>query len=177
MAAVSKLVRDALSARLKAAWAAKLDTAASGYEISASDLQQLMEIDWTGARAQFFQGQIGVESLENTSAIRYPLVILFAESSSHDGNEKFRTYSGSVTMALEFHYSWRKSAALPTFDEVMDLIEETVIAVFHQQSWVGAMGSGLSYRGEMTTQRGPVQEGAENWLQSLGFRLTFGVDV
>lgn len=177
MASVSKLVRDEVAARLLAAWRTKLTTIASTYDTTDRELQDLLDIDWTGNRPQFFQGQVGVESLENTSTVKYPLVILYAESATHDGTEKFRTFSGSAAMNLEFHYTWGKSKALPKFDELMDLIEETVVLVFHDRTWVGALSAGLSYRGEITFTRGPVTEGAENWLQTLGARIVFGVDV
>ena len=176
--AVSKLVRDAVYARLAAAWATKLAAVAPGYTgVPASDKQHLNDIAWDGSKKQVFQGQLNVDSLEATSPITYPLVILFTSDIAHDGEEKFVTFSGSCSVNIEFHYTWRKVAALPNFDEFMDLIEETAVAVFHDKAWVGALSAGLSYRGQMSSQRGQVQESGQNWVQAIAFRMTFGVDV
>jgi hypothetical protein len=178
VASVSKLVRDAVYARLTAAWATNLAGIVAEYTgVPATDKTKLSAIAWDGSKKQVFQGQLNVDSLESTSPITYPLVILFTSDITHDGAEKFVTFSGSVALTVEFHYTWRKSAALPNFDEFMDLIEETLIAVFHDRNWVGALSAGLSYSGQMTAQRGQVQENGENWVQAVSFRLIFGVDV
>ena len=178
MASISKLVRDAVYSRLTSAWAAKLAGIVASYTgVSAADKAKLAAIDWTGAKKQVYQGQVNVDQLEATSPILWPLVILFTSDIAHDGEELFITFSGSVVMNIELHYTWKKSAALPNFDEFMDLIEETVIAVFHDKSWIGALSS-ITYKGQMTAQRGQVQDTVgENWAQAISFRLIFGVDV
>ena len=177
MAAVSKLVRDTVYARLTAAWATKLAAVESSYTgVPASDKTKLAAIAWDGSKKQVFQGQLNVDQVEATSSPTYPLVILFCSDAVNDGSEKFVTFSGSVALNLEFHYTWRKSSALPNFDEFMDLIEETAVAVLHDKNWLGAL-SAMTYSGQMSAQRGPVQESDENWAQAISFRLTYGVDV
>ncbi len=181
MAAISKLVRDAASARLAAAWATKLTAIAPAYTgVKATDVASLNGIDWTGVKKQFFQGQLNVDELEATTAIganTYPLVIMFASDAVADGIEKFITFSGSVDLHLEFHYTWRKVGALPNFDEFLDLIEETAIAVFHDKNWLGALPAGMTYGCQVSVQRGPVLVWGENWAQAISFRFKFGVDV
>jgi hypothetical protein len=177
VACPSKLVRDTVYARLQAAWATKLAGIVASYTgVSATDKAKLAAIAWDGSKKQVFQGQVNVDQLEATSAPTYPLVILFISDITHDGQELFITFSGSAVANLEFHFTWRKSAALPNFDEFMDLIEETTIGVFHDKTWLGALSS-MTYSGQMTAQRGAVQENGENWVQAISFRLIFGVDV
>jgi len=178
MAQVSKRVRDVVRARLAAAWATKLNLTKAGYSLAAAELAKLAGIDWTGAqRKQFFQGQIDPNALDDTTATTYPLVILFTSEASHDGTEKFRSFSGSVLAHLEFIWTWRQGNALPNFDEVGDLIEDTLLEVFHDRAWVGAIGNGVVYNGEFAFSRGPVTQAGEHWRQACAARLRFGVDV
>jgi hypothetical protein len=176
---ISKIARDAVLGRFRRAWLSKLNAALPDYpEVSDTDKSQLQAIDWGGSsRKQVFRGQINVDSLENSSAISWPLVIVYSSDLNHDGVEKFVTFSGSSVVNLEFHFTWLKGAALPNFDETMDLIEDSVIRVLHDKAWVGALDSGLSYRGEISSQRGQVQDGGKHWVQAVSFRATFGVDI
>lgn len=178
MASISKLVRDTVYSRLTAAWATKLAGIVASYTgVPADDKARLATIAWDGSKKQVFQGQVNVDQLEATSTPTYPLVILFTSDIAHDGEEKFVTFSGSVVLNLEFHYTWSSSKSLPNFDEFMDLIEETTVAVFHDKAWLGALVAGVTYKGQMSAQRGALLESGKNWVQAISFRLIFGVDV
>jgi hypothetical protein len=175
---LSRLARNAVKARFAAAWESKLDAIVATFgDVSAADKARLAQIDWTASSKQVFMGQVSIEAIENTTAKKWPVVILFAAELNHDGLEKFANFSGSSVVNLEFHFSWIKSAALPNFDETMDLIEEAVLGVMHDKSWLGALDDGLTYTGQMSATRGAVQESGENWTQAISFRFTFGIDV
>jgi hypothetical protein len=177
MAQISKRVRECVMDRLRTGWLLKLNEVANDYAVSATDLDRLRSIDWQGNRKQVFQGQIDPDSIANSTTVVYPIVRVFTGGSVHDGTEKFQLFSGTVPIDIEFIFSWRDAAALPNFEETADLVEGTMVALFHNRLWIGITSNGVVYNGEFTHSRGAIVEAAEHWQQTLGFRLVFGVDV
>ncbi|MCC6591605.1 MAG: hypothetical protein IT168_33270 [Bryobacterales bacterium] len=128
-------------------------------------------------KRQFFQGQIDPDALDGSTATSYPLVILYTTEATNDGVEKFRKFSGSVEAHLWFIWTWRQGNAIPNFEEIGDLTEDTLVEVFHSRAWLGSIGNGVVYNGEFSCSRGPVTAAGEHWRQAIQARLRFGVDV
>lgn len=177
MATIGKRVRSVALARLAAAWVSKLTAAAGSYGLPAKDLDRLTGIDWAQSRTQVFCGDIDVEDLDESVSFTEPAVALFCPSSNFEGNTKFMEFSGSVELVIRFFYEWSDVGPLGNFEDVPDLIEETVYKVFHDPVWCSAPGAGLSYRGEASVNKGPVQRAGENWRRVIEARLRFGLDV
>lgn len=177
MARIGKRVRDVTRARLISAWASKWATIASDYTLTAAEAAKISGIDWTGARAQVFQGDLDPEDLDETTTVFEPAVSFFTDSAENDGLEKFRLFSGSTTLVIRIFWEWVEGNAKPDFEEVPDAIQDLLVAVFHDQLWLGAIGAGVTYTGQGSFGKGPVVRAGENWRREIVARLRFGVDV
>jgi hypothetical protein len=182
MASVFKLVREQMVSRLIAGWETKLAARRADYDINAADIDKLATIDWQQshkAKQLIIGGPLDWDELQQTSALKYPAVQVYAYQGQDDGESKFQKFSGNVTGCVEFAWTWRQSNALPNFEEVPDLIQDVLIELFRDQAWLGALGqSGLTHNaGSLTLAFGPIQEAASNWRQIITLTMRFGVDV
>lgn len=177
MARIGKRVRDVARARLVAAWASTWAAIEGDYTLTPAEAGKVSGIDWTGARAQVFQGDVDIGDLDETTTLFEPAVTFFTDSAEHDGQEKFRLFSGSTTLVIRIFWEWAEGNAKPDFEEVPDAIQDLLVAVFHSQSWLGAIGAGVTYTGQASFGKGPVVRAGENWRREIVARMRFGVDV
>jgi hypothetical protein len=166
MPQISKVVRDAVRDRMAERFGAALTDVATLYGVTP------FSIDWSPATSRnFFQGNLHPDDLERTSLSAYPLVFLYTERSANRNDVKYSTFAGEVTIALDFHLSWRRAGALRDFESLVDAVEDATFETLNGLDWVP--GFGLVHNGDLAAERSPIETAAEDWRQTIHFRLTF----
>lgn len=180
MPKLSRYVRSEFRTLLSAAWSTTVLARAVDYpEIAPADVTALASIDWpaVGPARQVVEGQIDIGDLERTSSMVYPTVVYYARSLRGTDAERYRYMSGDVAITAEFEWSWPQSRALPSFEGIHDLLEDVVVTILHDPAWLGNMSPGMSYRGDLTYDRGPVTTDGRNWRQAGVLQIVFGLEV
>jgi hypothetical protein len=173
MSQISKAVREAVHRRLSdpaTGFNVNLQAVAPDYDI------RPFTIDWSENSKQFFQGFLTPDDLDDTTASRYPMVMLFAINSANQNLQKFTLFSGVVVIGLDFHLSWRAGNALKNFEDLSDAVEDAVYTTLNGTDFQ-AWGAPLAYNGEVQMQKRPLEMAGEHWRQTISFRLTFQVDT
>jgi hypothetical protein len=174
MPEVGRAVREAAVRRLADAatgFNAKLAAVAGAYGI------QAFQIDWMDGSKNFFRGFLDPNDVDESVASRYPLVMLYAITSSNDHDSLPRTFSGQVTLGLDFHVTWRSGNAQRNFEDLGDAIEDAVYEVFSDGNWPQLWGAANACQVAISLTKRPVEMGGEHWRQTLSFRLVFQVDT
>jgi hypothetical protein len=167
MAGISKAVRDAVRERLadeSIGFNTRFAELAGDYGVD------LVSIDWGPHSRQFFQGALDRADLEDTTATRGPMVALYVARSANGNLQKFCTFSGTVTVGLDFHLTWRQSRAGRDYESLGDAIEEAIFRTFNETEF-----GEVVYNGDLSLERSPVEKGGEHWIQTLTFAATFEV--
>jgi hypothetical protein len=114
MAGISKAVRDAVRERLadeSIGFNTRFAELAGDYGVD------LVSIDWGPHSRQFFQGALDRADLEDTTATRGPMVALYVARSANGNLQKFCTFSGTVTVGLDFGRSMRRNSGRSSITE------------------------------------------------------------
>lgn len=125
----------------------------------------------------YISGDVAPEDLDSTSNVTYPFVSLFSLRAVNENQQKFQAFSGPVYLGLNVFLSWGASRLLPDFESIADCVEEAVIATFNSAqtiAWTYNRG-GLVYNGDISCDRSRLSKDAENWFQTLAFKLTLEV--
>ncbi|CAB4130876.1 hypothetical protein UFOVP130_41 [uncultured Caudovirales phage] len=171
MAQISKAVRRAVFLRLSDA-ATGFNAALAG--VAASYGVTPFVIDWTVNSKQFFAAQLHPDEIDESTPSKYPMVMLYALSSDNRNIQKFAEFAGFVSIGLDIHLSWRPAKAVPNFEDLADAVEDAVYATLNGQNFQD-WGASVVYNGDVSVQRRPLEMSAENWRQTLSFRLVFEV--
>lgn len=171
MPPISKLVRDAIRARLTVAYESTLGSICLEYGIN-----RPQAIDFVDAKSpRFFQGYLHADSIEATAVKGYPLAILYTVNSANENLEKFHGFSGRVTTNLDIYLSWGSPRALHDFESLGDAVEETLYRVFNDPDWVDTY-TDFYYNGDINVVRRPLEQAAEHWRQAISARLVCQVN-
>ena len=172
MIGISKLVRAAVLARLSDPTSGinpQLATATTAYGIAP------ITFDLSGTSKQLFQGYVTPDDLEESTAFKYPALMLYCVSSENQNLQKSTTFAGRVEVGLDIHLTWKSGSVIPTMEDICDAVECAIYETFNAPGWAASYGAPIVYNGELTHRRTPVQLAGENWRQSLLNRLTFEV--
>lgn len=120
--------------------------------------------------AQLRAQNIGTELADRTSPIQYPSATVYCEKIANTLKEKFRTFSGSVAMAVELRHSQDKLEGL---QDALELYTDALIQVLHDGR--GDWGDGMFYGGEYEVTYGPIKKGGKNYVQVA--KVTFEIGV
>lgn len=131
--------------------------------------QESVELPAIGA-AQIASENVAFEMAEKTAGVTYPAVYVYCEKLSNGLREKFRTFSGTASMAVEIRASYDNLARL-----ARDLHFYAAAATEVLDSHRGDLGSGMFYTGGYEVTFGPVKRGGSNFLQAA--KIRFDVDV
>jgi hypothetical protein len=116
------------------------------------------------------RGNVSPDLLEQSVALQYPAVVIYCEKLANTLKEKFRTFSGTVTAAIEVRY---------TQDQIQNMQAQLEIYVAAACQILdnnrGDWGGGLFYRGGYQVTFGPAKRGGRNFLQTA--KVTVEVDV
>jgi hypothetical protein len=122
--------------------------------------------------AQIRTGNIAPELAERSNTVRYPAANIYCEKIVNSQVEKFRTFSGTMQMAIDLRHSEDRvdnvQAALETY-------ADAVMGVLNTSS--GDWGGGLFYGGGYQVAFGPVKHGGKNFIQTAKITFEIGVSI
>jgi hypothetical protein len=147
-----------------------------------------LPIDYSAGSKNFFQANIGPESLLDSTPVTLPFQTLFTMSAEDRKLEKFWTFAGPVVIGINCFWSWKATAAMNDMEVVGDCYEEALVQVFNSTAaapgggviadWsnrANMAGVNLVYNGDIVVRRGPLAMADENWQQE--FSAVLGLDV
>ena len=103
-------------------------------------------------------------------SVKYPAVNVYCEQIVNQLTEKFRTFSGTVHMAVEIRHSQDRLEGL---QDSMDVYADAVAAVLEASR--GDWGEGAFYSGGYRVAFGAVKQGGKNYIQAA--KITFEIGV
>lgn len=113
---------------------------------------------------------VATELAERALGMKYPSVNVYCEKISNDLREKFRSFSGTVQMAMELRHSQDR------LDGLQDRLELYVDAVMQMLGrGRGDWGDGMFFGGTYEVAFGPVKQGGKNFIQAA--KVTFEIGV
>lgn len=120
--------------------------------------------------AQVMAQQVQADLAERSAGVTYPAVYVYCEGVTNQLREKFRTFSGKVSMAMEARVTHdrleRLTPALHLYTAAITEVLDT-----HRGDW----GNGMFYAGGYKVEYGPVKHGGRNFVQTA--RITYELNV
>lgn len=120
--------------------------------------------------AQVYPQNVAADVAERSGMAKYPAVNVYCEKIVNNHVEKFRTFSGSVQMAIELRHSQDR---LDGLQEALELYADAVMQVLNAGR--GDWGDGMFYSGEYQASFGAVKHGGKNFVQAA--KITFEIGV
>jgi len=145
--------------------------ASTGLPFAISTLKETDTVDLPpiGA-AQVASQNIAFDVVERTAGVTYPALYVYCEGLANQLTEKFRTFSGKASMAMEVRVSYDR---LDTLGRDLQLYCSAATQVLDSQR--GDWGNGMFYGGGYKVEFGPVKRGGRHFIQTA--KISFDVDV
>jgi hypothetical protein len=108
--------------------------------------------------------------VDKTTTVQYPELTVYCEKISNDLHEKFRTFSGTVQLAVEVRHSQDR------LDGIEDALEQYADAVTNTLTGSrGDWGDGMFFAGAYQVSFGAVKKGGKNFTQAAKISFQVGV--
>jgi hypothetical protein len=120
--------------------------------------------------AQIYQQNVAPDLAEQSTTVKYPSVYVYCDKYANKLTEKFRSFSGTVQMAVEVRHSQDR---LDGLQDALELYLDSVTQVLDAER--GDWGNGLYYAGGYDVSLGAVKHGGRNFLQTA--KISFQIDV
>ena len=120
--------------------------------------------------AQVRSQNVAADVAERANIVQYPLINVYCEKVSNTLIEKFRTFSGTVQMAIELRHSQDQ---LDGLQSAVELYADAVMQSLN--SGRGDWGDGMFYAGAYDVSYGPIKKGGKNFIQVA--KVTFEIGV
>ena len=120
--------------------------------------------------AQVRSQNVAADVADRSSIVQYPLVNIYCEKISNTLVEKFRTFSGTVQVAIELRHSQDRIEGL---QDAVELYADAVMTTLNAGR--GDWGDGMFYGGAYDVSFGPVKKGGKNFIQVA--KVTFEIGV
>ncbi len=120
--------------------------------------------------AQVRAQNVAADVAERSGPARYPAASVYCEKIVNSLEEKFRTFSGSVQMAIEVRHSQDRLEGL---EDAVELYADALMQVLNADR--GDWGDGMFYGGEYQVSFGAVKHGGKNFIQAA--KITFEIGV
>jgi len=134
--------------------------------LTAPDNQMVAPIDAGHIHAQ----NVAADVAERSTKTKYPSVYVYCEKVANTLAEKFRSFSGSLQMAIEVRYSQDR---LDGLQNALELYADSVTQVL--DTGRGDWGQGLYYCGGYDVTVNAVKHGGKNFVQTA--KITFRIEV
>jgi hypothetical protein len=121
---------------------------------------------------QIRTGNIAPELADRSNTVRYPTANVYCEKIVNSQVEKFRTFSGTIQMAIDLRYS---SDRVEHVQSTLEVYMDAVMAVLDVSS--GDWGNGMYYGGGFQAAFGPVKHGGRNFIQTAKITFEIGVSI
>jgi len=113
---------------------------------------------------------VAADVADRSAAVQYPAVNVYCEKIVNSLQEKFRTFSGSVQMAMELRHSQDR---LDGLQDALELYTDALTQVLNGGR--GDWGDGMFYGGAYEVSFGPVKKGGKSFIQVA--KVTFEIGV
>ena len=123
-------------------------------------------VDAAQVRAQ----NVAAEIAERALGAKYPGITIYCERIKNELREKFRSFSGTVQMAIELRHSQDRLEGL---QDRLELYVDAAMQMLNTQR--GDWGDGMFFGGEYDVAFGPVKQGGRNFIQVA--KVTFEIGV
>jgi hypothetical protein len=107
---------------------------------------------------------------DQSNTMQYPAINVYCEKIVNNLVEKFRTFSGSVQVAIEVRHSQDR---LDGLQDGLETYADAVMRVLNANR--GDWGNGMFYGGEYQAAFGAVKHGGKNFMQVA--KITFEIGV
>ena len=123
-----------------------------------------------GGTPQVLAQNVAADLLDKTTAVQYPAVSVYCEKITNDLREKFRSFSGTVQLAIEVRHSQDRLDGIENaLEQYADAVTQTLTA--SRGDW----GDGMFFAGAYQVSFGAVKKGGRNFTQAA--KVTFEVGV
>ena len=112
------------------------------------------------------------ELLERCSVVQYPALHVYCEKIANDMDEKFRSFSGSVQMAIEVRHSQDR---LDGLQETVEIYAGAVTQMLDASR--GDWGGGMYYAGGYQVSFVAAKHGGKNFTQTAKVTFAIGVSI
>jgi hypothetical protein len=120
--------------------------------------------------AQVRSQNVAADVAEQSTTVVYPAVNVYCEKIVNSLQEKFRTFSGTVQMAMELRHSQDR---LDGLQNALETYTDALTQVLNGGR--GDWGDGMFYGGAYAVSFGPVKKGGKNYIQVA--KVTFEIGV
>jgi hypothetical protein len=107
---------------------------------------------------------------EKNRPLKYPTVNVYCEKIANELTEKFRSFSGTVQMAIEVRHSQDR---LDGLQDALELYVDSITQVLSAER--GDWGNGMFFTGAYAVALGAVKHGGKNFIQTA--KITFPIGV
>ncbi|MDP9114597.1 MAG: hypothetical protein M3O20_13090 [Acidobacteriota bacterium] len=150
---------------------AMLTDASAGLGPAVAEIAANAGVELVGIGAESVIAQNApVALMEKSSAVKYPVVLVYSDRVQNLLTEKFRSFSGKVRTVAEVRASQDRIAGL---EEKVRLYVDAVTQVLDAKR--GDWGQGMFFTGGYEVKFDPVQQGGLNVLQVA--KVIFEVDL
>jgi hypothetical protein len=122
--------------------------------------------------AQIRTGNVAFELAERSNTVKYPSANVYCEKIVNSQVEKFRTFSGTIQMAIDLRNSEDR---VDRVQSNLEIYADAVMGVLAQSS--GDWGGGMYYAGGYQVSFGPVKQGGKNFIQTAKITFEIGVSI
>ena len=122
--------------------------------------------------AQIRTGNIAPELAEKSNTVRYPAANVYCEKLVNSQAEKFRSFSGTIQMAIDLRHSESRIEAVQAD---LETYADAVMGVLSANR--GDWGNGMYYGGGYQVAFGPVKHGGRNYIQNAKITFEIGVSI
>ena len=134
--------------------------------LTAPDNQKILPVD----QAHIYDQNVAADLAERSTKTKYPSLYVYCEKIANTQAEKFRSFSGSLQMAIEVRHSQDR---LDGLQNALEIYVDSVTQVL--SSGPGDWGNGLYYTGGYDVTLGAVKHGGRNFVQTA--KITFRIEV
>ena len=122
--------------------------------------------------AQIRSQNVAADLAERGDPVVYPAANVYCEKIVNNLLEKFRTFSGTLQMAVELRNSQDRLGGL---QDTLELNADAVMQVLDANR--GDWGDGMYYSGGYEVTFSPVKRGGKNYLQTAKVTFEIGVSI
>jgi hypothetical protein len=162
-------LRAAILDRLRSNYHATMASVAASYGIAP------ISMDLSPTSKQVFQGYLTADQIDESAPSRYPMLVIYTSSSSNEHTVVPSSFSGRVSVVLDWYVSFRGGNAQRDSETIADALEDTVYKIFDDGSWPQLHGAPDAVMPGIDCARQPIEMAGEHWRQMLRFTMTFEV--
>ena len=159
-----------ISGTLTASVVSRLRASADGVNARVAAIEAADHSLKTAGVRSILAHNIAVDLSEKSGLAHYPALLVYCEKVANTQREKFRQFSGKVSMVVEVRHSQDKVDGIEINTQVY---VDAVCALLDDSR--GDWGDGGFYGGGYTVSYDPVNRGGKNFLQRA--RINFEVEV